>query len=117
MLCLPEPQLKQAIPSGNPVSALKDHAVSCKSCFCFGLQENYVAFKNLRKILKLLYFRIFSFLILGASRINFCVMLCLLFQDSACCYIIFYVCVVYYAIISSYFKAQKNCTVFLIVTV
>ena len=28
LLCLPEPQLKKAIPSANPVSALKDHAVS-----------------------------------------------------------------------------------------
>ena len=28
LLCQPEPQLKQAIPSANPVSALKDHAVS-----------------------------------------------------------------------------------------
>lgn len=28
MLCLPEAQLKKAIPSANPVAALKDHAVS-----------------------------------------------------------------------------------------
>ena len=27
LLSLPEPQLKQAIPSANPVSSLKDHAV------------------------------------------------------------------------------------------